>query len=264
MSTDQPPPGLHPVHNRMERIAVLRRLRDERVALSCVLLDADGKPHDDQTYQTMITAVDAQAGQLQISLLDPAEGRAALTKSAKLSCSGQLGRETIHFTTNWLKNVGLFKSRHVLALPRLLYTSELRQAERVEVPTTVPSSLILHDGPHRVAQGRVVDFSAGGLAGVVTAVEELDYLLTPGTELFPCTLEIKGYLKLTEWRLRLRLVRWRQQRDYLVGGEFVQLTPQARREVELAVAELERMRLAQLAQLNEMHDELSRQQHQEG
>ncbi len=257
MSTTQPSPDLHLLHNRMERIAVLRRLCKERRELSCVLLDDEGRPHDDKIYQTVITAVDAQAGQLQVSPLNPAEGRAALCNGALLSCSGQLERETISFTTNWLRNVGLLRVHHVLALPHSIYSSESRQAERIEVPKTVPSKLVLHDGPRQVAQGWVADISAGGVSGVVTAIEDLDYLLAPGTELFPCSLEIKGYLQLTQWRLRLRLVRWRQQRDYLLGGEFVQLTPQAQRDVELAVAELERVRLAQLAQ---MHEEQSGQQ----
>jgi c-di-GMP-binding flagellar brake protein YcgR len=251
MTTPGVPEGFHPLHNRMERIAVLRRLRDERVFLACLLLDGGGQPLDDKLYQTLITSVDAQSDQLQVTPLDPAEGRAALRKGALLSCAAQLGRETVYFTTNWLKNVGLLTSRHVLALPRILYSSEARQAERVEIPEALPSRLVLQEGSNKVASGRVLDLSTGGLAGLVTVTEEMDYLLTPGVELQPCFLEIKGHLQLADWRLRLRLVRWRQQRDYLVGGEFVQLSPKAQREVEITVAKLERERLARLARLRE-------------
>ena len=245
------PPGMHPLHNRIERIAVLRRLRDERIPLTCVLLDAAGEPTGDQLYHTMITAVDVQADQLQIMPIDSVAGRAALRKSAMLRCVGQLGREAIQFTSNWLKNVGLLNTRHVLALPRMIYSSELRQAKRMEVPGTIFSKLELHASQKLIARGTVNDLSIGGVAGVVTAVDELDYLLSPGTELESCTLVIKDYLQVPACRLKLRMVRWRRQRDYLVGGEFEGLPQRVQREVELTVARLEREQLARTAQLRE-------------
>lgn len=251
MNSLQAPPGMHPLHNRIERIAVLRRLRDERIMLTCVLLDAAGEPTGEKLYHTMITAVDVQADQLQIMPIDSPEGRTALRRSAMLRCVGQLGREVIQFTSNWLKNVGLLNTRHVLALPRMIYSSELRQAKRMEVPGTIFSRLELHAGQDLIARGTVHDLSIGGVAGVVTAVDELDYLLSPGIELEPCNLTIKDYLQVPACRLRLRVVRWRRQHDYLVGGEFEGLPQRAQRGVELAVARLEREQLARIAQLRE-------------
>jgi hypothetical protein len=86
---------------------------------------------------------------------------------------------------------------------------------------------------------------------VVTAVDELDYLLSPGTELESCTLVIKDYLQVPACCLRLRMVRWRRQHDYLVGGEFEGLPQRVQREVELTVARLEREQLARTVQLRE-------------
>src|SRR5690554_6092992 len=144
----------------VQKALILRRLRDSRAQLTVTFLDSK------RFYNSIIIAVDATAGTLDLDELHPARGHEAVQSGSRLRVETRLDGVETRFVVEVaevLLSNGIYFYR--APFPNPLIYQQLRQFHRVQVKRSFAHRLSV--GEHEL-DARLVDISAGGFCATLT------------------------------------------------------------------------------------------------
>lgn len=219
-----------------ERIAlILNRLRREAASITVYVpgIESEGK--------TFILEVDPEAGLFSIDRIFPLEVQRAFAKAGRLQATAFLrsGARVMFFAevSHFLEDAS--GAAIVCPIPDTIHYHQLREYFRVPLPPDLKSTIQLFEsGNEAIAEGTLIDLSIGGVGAMVKSSKPIE-----DGHLFPrCKITLPPVLPALQTGLEIRRA-VPAQGTFRIGGRFVGLSGANLRQLERAIAELERILL---------------------
>jgi c-di-GMP-binding flagellar brake protein YcgR len=211
---------------------LLRRIKDSRSLLNITLR---GEPRG---FLSAILDVKPVEGVVYLDELVPREGHAAVMRARGINVFTQCQGVDISFNCE-IQDSGkedgavLYRA----SLPDILYYSQRREYHRVRVAHAHPVALVIRDETGNVANGEVLDISAGGLGAELNKPGTVPF--QQGLILPNCMLKLFTDIELT-LALEVRFLSRDDKGRPRIGGRFVELTRGDQKIIEQFVASLDR------------------------
>lgn len=220
------------VEERLRIVNLIKQLVDAHALVTV------GLPGQDAAYNSAIIAIDTDADTLTLDELTPQDGHERLKTTGHCSVFGRPKGVGVYFEVD----IGKFGEENGIAyyrapLPSLIFYGQKRNHYRVHVGLGTQATLQLGEVPEQaLASGQLRDLSLGGLGAVFPLTSPVD----TGMRFGNCTVDLPGVGPI-DCELEIRFAkRNEEQRQLIVGAEFVNVTPRQQRAVQRCVYMLER------------------------
>ncbi len=211
------------VYARVEIVALLARLRDQRVQMTAYFDDAPG------FALTLPLSVDEEEDAVVFDALADAEARARLLASRRIVFVGFLDHVKVQFSADTATSCDFEDGpAFQVPLPESLLRLQRRDFFRVAPPSSRPATCLVPYGEDgkQYEKLRVLDLSVGGTA-LLTYPEKFE--LPTGQVIENCTLDLPGVGSVAA-SVIVRQVSAVKRDDNArrAGCEFIDMAPQAR------------------------------------
>ena len=216
-------------------VAVLGRLRREVAPITVFV------PGTEEEGKTHILEVDADAGFFSMDRLMPHTVQIAFGQAGQLQVTAFLrsGARAMFFATlsHFIEDAK--GAAIVCPIPDIIYYHQLREYFRVPLPEDMKGTIQLFEaGNTPIAEGEFFDLSIGGIGALVKSEKEI----ITGAHFPRCKLTLPPILPALQTGLDIRRATPIEGK-FRIGGRFIGLTGANVRQIERAVAELERIML---------------------
>ena len=228
MAAKNDQPALERVTYKPRIVDLLQRVLDSRAVLSVHLKD------DNNRYSSAILAIEPDTDSILIDELNPKQGHDRLAKVRQMNISARLAGVSVYFKTELSKieeenGIALYR----IPIPERILYEQKRGAFRVNIGAgmVIP---VFFSNPELSLEGTLTDLSSTG-AGAFIENQEIE----KGTKL-RCTIRPEeGESVSGEFEIRFSKYD-DAHKQYRVGGQFMNLTPQQRTQMERFVMSLQR------------------------
>ncbi len=229
MAANNDQPALERVTNKPRILSLLQQVYDSRTVITVHLKD------DNNRYSSAILAIDEESNSILLDELNPPQGHMRLVKTKHLNISARLAGVNIFFKAV-LGNIEVENgiSLYRIPLPERILYEQKRGAFRVRIGAGIVIPVLLKN-PESSLEGTLTDVSSTGIGALVEAND-----LTRDSK-FDCLIKLADGDETIEGEINIRYARLDEQsKMFRIGGQFVDLTPPKRVQMERFVMGLQR------------------------
>lgn len=219
------------ITNKSRIVDLLQQLSNYHVLLTVTL------PRIGSTFTSAILAVDANDERFIMDELMPSEGQRHLREVGQLSVAGRLQGISANFSTNLIQiEEGDDISSNWMGLPEVVNYKQKRFYYRVPVGFDKKYQVVISTDGNKTYTGQLRDLSLGGIKAIFPA----DTDIKTGDIARYCRIKFVNHTTIS-CPLEIRFTcPSNSNKMLIIGGSFLDLTPQQERAIERIVRALER------------------------